>query len=326
MILSDEQQIQVNRSLGALRGKPLHEIEAALEDLRAIGAGLRPYLNYLVRHQGHPSVVLYAGHVRDAWAVRLLRYVLEHVSDSKTAHQAWNQLRSMGELLKEWQAADFTPQLWERCRTQPAEIPARTDAAWAVIIQWHLIFNLVDADPAIRQEAQTEFSYIGGRATPGLLGVLAQDDVTLWIPALSLLRDIGDHRALDAVRRLQDHPDEAISKSAQAARVAIETRPVPQPPPASPRPAPQIPKENHPYQQLLSRLTVSGVFDADLERQVVLALHQITSADPDDKIAGWGVLNAKVNQIAPIILHYARGDSPLRQAAQSVVTTLNLKA
>jgi hypothetical protein len=161
-------------------------------------------------------------------------------------------------------------------------------------------------------------TYIGASATPGLMGVLAQDDPTLWQPALELLQKMGDHRALATLYHLQNHPDEGIKSMVNAAIGAIEARPAPPTPPAH---RPQV----TPPSAGSARPPLSGKFDADLEQKIVQALFQITSPDPDDKRTGWQILNTLVAQATPIIQYYAQGELPLSHAAQSVITTLNLK-
>lgn len=328
MPLSVEQQTKAQDALSKVMSSDRHSVENGLGALDAIGADVKPYLAYLMRSGSRyeAAILRYMDTKRDAWAARLLYEVLENHSSERRAQAAWNSLKTMGKLPKEWREPKFTTALWEKCRTQPPEMPAQTDAAWRPVVKWNLLFKLLDDDKAVRDETLDEFAYIGAAATPGLVAALEEDDPDLMKPALVMLKRVGDARALPALQGLVEHENTAIRALANGAIKAVERRPAPVEAAPAERPAVPTPEtlaEREAFSQEIASPTLVGGFDPALERRVVRALMRAAAPDPDEKRAGWQEFERMGADALPILRHYAEDESGRKaQQAASVIKAL----
>lgn len=329
MLLTQQQLDQVHHALSRIQSKDRHSIEDGLSAVRSLGNDAKPYLAYLMR-SGSPqssSIILLLDTFRDDWAAKLLYEILENHSEQKTAERTWYSLRSMGKLPKEWRQPQFNTQLWEKCRTKPAEMPARTEDDWRLVVKWNLLFKLMEDDPALRNEAADEISYIGRAATPGLLAALEEDDLDLWKVALVMLKRVGDTRALVRLQALVEHEDSTVSTLANSAIPEVSTR---------------VPEEKHKvdlsqlhafsaegqaarenYAQQIASPSISGKFDPQLERRVIRALLRTGAPDADEKKAGWQEFDRMGAETLPILKHYAEhGNEFQKPQAKSVIRVL----
>ncbi len=199
-----------------------HKIPDGLEKIRTMGDAAKPYLAYHFRQgraQGRGMIIV-LDTIRDDWAARFLIKLLEGYNHEQTARRAWNVLKTMGKLPKEWRATNFSADLWAKCRTLPAEMPAKTGNAdsWKAYVRWNLLFKVMDDD--LRDEALAELHYIGADATVGLVAALEENDPDMTRTALVMLQQVGDARAADALEKPQDAPKDLLA----AAKRAVSSR------------------------------------------------------------------------------------------------------
>ncbi|GEM_PF-3015324 len=326
MLLTDAQQQKANDGLKLIRSRDRHQIENGLATLRSLGDDAKPYLTYLLRSSNSytQSILIALDTYRDSWAAQLLYEILETSESQNQARTAWNSLRSMGKLPKEWRSPKFTNELWEKCRTKPSEIPVTTESEWIPIVKWNLLFKLMEDDKIVKDQILDEFGYIGTKATLGLLSALEEGDSDLSKTALLVLKRVGDSRAVEPLQTLLTHEDSIIRVMAKSALQAVSPREYQPPQPSQQKqhlpPSQETLKQREEWSKQIMSPSISGQFDPQLERRVVRALLRAFTPDPDEKIAGWKEFERLGESALPILRYYAdAGTDAQKQQAQAVI-------
>lgn len=297
----------------------MYQIEDGLTELRNMGDSIRPYLAYLMRAGLYGgSIRIVFSSFRDAWSARLLYELLETSSNERTAQNAWNILKTMGKLPKEWRKPKFTTSLWEECRTKPAELPAQTETDWIPIIKWNLLFKLMDDDQTLKDDAMDGFEYLGTKSTLGLLSAIEEGDPDLTKTALIILKRVGDSRAVAPLQTLENHDDSIIRMLAKSTSKAVAQREYQQAVPKHQPPSQETLDQREAWSREMASPTISGQFDAELERRIARALLRTATPDPDEKQAGWKEFDRLGESALPILRHFAQSgtDAQKRQAQQ----------
>lgn len=321
MLLTPQQQEKVKNALDKIQSNNRYETEDGFDKLRAVQGDVKPYMTYLLHSGPSRGIMRVLETYRDAWSANLLYEILETAYNQKLAQQAWHILKTMGKLPKEWRKPKFTQDLWEACRTKPSEIPIRNDD-WTTLVKWNLLFKLMDDNETVRNEAMDEFGYIGTSATLGLMSALDEGDHDMSKTALVMLKRVGDNRALEKLKLLSDDENTTIRILAKSAHDAVSER---KPTMKSVSNIHQSPSQKtlDDYAQWTREIaspTLSGQFDARLERRVIRALLRISAPDPDEQITGSKEFDRMGEEALPILRYYAKsGRDTLKRQATSII-------
>lgn len=319
MLLTREQQREVDQALRKIGGKDRYQIENGFAELRTIGEDVKPYLSYRLLLGGFPGIFILLDTYRDDWAARLLLEKMETANTEGTARLAWNSLKSMGKLPKKWREPKFTTALWESCRTNPPIPTPQSDEGWIPIIKWNLLFKMMENDQTLQDETMDVFGYIGTKATLGLLSALEENDPDLTKTALLMLKRFGDSRAVEPLQALATHENSVVRMLSASAMKEVSKR-VYRPPVQPQPPSQETIKQREEWSQQMTSPPISGQFDTQLEQRVVRALLRISAPDPDEKKAGWKEFENMGNDALPILRHLAQsGTESQKRQANSVI-------